>query len=84
MDSRREMGPPPPPEPARGDLSRVSELRRGMPIEDVHDMLGMPTRNRTGKEGQLTTLTEWYEDGDRVTEVVYVGNVIVRFSTASK
>jgi hypothetical protein len=85
VDSRREMGPPPPPPPpARGDLSRVSELRRGMPIEDVHDMLGMPTRNRTGKEGQLTTLTEWYEDGDRVTEVVYVGNVIVRFSTASK
>jgi hypothetical protein len=84
VDSRREMGPPPPPPPARGDLSRVSDLRRGMPIEEVHDMLGMPTRNRTGKEGQLTTLTEWYEDGDRVTEVVYVGNVIVRFSTASK
>ena len=85
MDSRREMGPPPPPPgPARGDLSRVSELRRGMALDEVHDMLGMPTRNRAGKEGQLTTLTEWYEDGDRVTEVVYVGNVIVRFSTASK
>jgi hypothetical protein len=85
MDTRREMGPPPPPPPPpSGDLSRVSELRRGMALNDVHDMLGMPTRNRNGKEGQLTTLTEWYEDGDRVTEVVYVGNVIVRFSTASK
>ena len=80
----RPMGPPPPPPPARGDLSRVSELRRGMSIEEVHDMLGDPTRNRSGKQGELTTLTEWYDDGDRVTEVVYVGNVIVRFSTGSK
>ena len=75
--------PPPPPEP-RGDLSRVSELRRGMSIEEVHDMLGQPTRNKAGKQGDLTTITEWYDDGDRVTEIVYVGNVIVRFSTGSK
>jgi hypothetical protein len=80
----RPIGPPPPPPPSRGDLSRVSELRRGMAIEEVHDMLGDPTRNRSGKQGELTTLTEWYDDGDRVTEVVYVGNVIVRFSTGSK
>jgi hypothetical protein len=75
--------PPPPPAP-RGDLSRVSELRRGMSMNEVHDMLGDPTRNKAGKQGELTTVTEWYDDGDRVTEVVYVGNVIVRFSTASK
>jgi hypothetical protein len=74
---------PPPPAP-RGDLSRVSELRRGMSMTEVHDMLGDPTRNKAGKQGELTTVTEWYDDGDRVTEVVYVGNVIVRFSTASK
>ncbi len=79
----RVMAPPPPPEP-RGDLSRVSELRRGMSMDEVHDMLGDPTRNRAGKQGELSTITEWYEDGDRVTEVVYVGNVIVRFSTSSK
>jgi hypothetical protein len=84
LESRRELPPPPPPPPARGDLSRVSDLRRGMALEEVHDMLGTPTRNRAGKEGQLTTLTEWYDDGDRVTEVVFVGNVIVRFSTSSK
>jgi hypothetical protein len=77
--------PPPPPAPApRGDLARVSELRRGMSMNEVHDMLGDPTRNKAGKQGELTTITEWYDDGDRVTEVVYVGNVIVRFSTASK
>jgi hypothetical protein len=76
--------PPPPPPAAAGDLSRVGELRRGMSIEEVHDMLGQPTRNKAGKQGDLTTVTEWYDDGDRVTEVVYVGNVVVRFSTGSK
>ena len=85
---RPDVGPgarplPPPPAP-RGDLARVSELRRGMSMDEVHDMLGDPTRNKAGRQGELTTVTEWYEDGDRVTEVVYVGNVIVRFSTASK
>ncbi len=81
----RPMAPlPPPPPPPRGDLQRVGELRRGMSMEEVHDMLGDPTRNRAGKQGELSTITEWYDDGDRVTEVVYVGNVIVRFSTSSK
>jgi hypothetical protein len=89
--TRRDIAPgpgprplPPPPPPPRGDLARVSELRRGMSMDEVHDMLGDPTRNKAGKQGELTTVTEWYDDGDRVTEVVYVGNVIVRFSTASK
>jgi hypothetical protein len=68
----------------RGDLSRVTELRRGMSMDDVHGLLGDPNRNKAGKQGELSTITEWYEDGDRVTEVVYVGNVIVRFSTSSK
>ena len=87
-DSR--LGPPPPrameppPPPPAGDLSRVGELRRGMSMDEVHDMLGSPTRNKAGKQGELTTVTEWYEDGDRVTEIVYVGNVIVRFSTGSR
>ena len=63
---------------------RFSELRRGMSLDAVHDMLGEPKRNKAGKQGDLATITEWYEDGDRVTEVVYVGNVIVRFSTSSK
>ena len=84
-DERRDTNflPPPPPAP-RGDLSRVTELRRGMPMNDVHDLLGDPNRNKAGKQGELTTITEWYQDGDRITEVVYVGNVIVRFSTSSK
>ena len=87
-DMRRSLAPtqapPPPPAMPRGDLSRVSELPRGMAMDDVHAMLGEPKRNKAGKQGDLTTITEWYEDGDRVTEIVYVGNVIVRFSTSSK
>lgn len=81
MESRGQPMPPPPP---AGDLSRVSELRRGMSMVDVHDLIGMPVRSKSGKQGDLATVTETYEDGDRVTEVVYVGNVIVRFSTSSK
>jgi hypothetical protein len=80
----RPVGPMPPPPPPRGDLSRVTELRRGMSMEEVHEMLGEPTRNKAGKQGDLTTVTEYYDDGDRITEIVYVGNVIVRFSTGSK
>jgi hypothetical protein len=83
-DTRRNMAPAPPPVVSRGDLSRVTELRRGLSMNEVHDMLGDPLRNKAGKQGELTTITEWYDDGDRVTEVVYVGNVIVRFSTSSK
>ncbi len=85
-DERRDTNflPPPPPTMPRGDLSRVTELRRGMSMDDVHGLLGDPNRNKAGKQGELSTITEWYEDGDRVTEVVYVGNVIVRFSTSSK
>jgi hypothetical protein len=76
-------GPPPPPEDA-GPMGSVSDLKRGMSVDEVHDLLGKPTRHKAGKQGDLATLTEWYEEGDRVTEVVYVGGVIVRFSTSSK
>jgi hypothetical protein len=82
LESRAEPMPPPPPLP--GDLSRVNELRRGMSMAEVHDLIGSPTRSKTGKQGDLATMTESYDDGDRVTEVVYVGGVIVRFSTSSK
>jgi hypothetical protein len=74
------LPPPPPPEPA----GSAADLRRGMSAEEVHDLLGKPTRHKVGKQGELATLNEWYEEGDRVTEVVYVGGVVVRFSTSSK
>jgi hypothetical protein len=75
---------PPPPADDPGPVGSVSDLKRGMSVEEVHDILGKPTRHKAGKQGDLATLNEWYEDGDRVTEVVYVGGVVVRFSTSSK
>jgi hypothetical protein len=78
-DMRRTGAPGPANEPAR-----PADLRRGLSADEVHDMLGAPTRSKAGKQGELATLTEWYEEGDRVTEVVYVAGVVVRFSTASK
>jgi hypothetical protein len=61
-----------------------SDLRRGMSTEDVHDLLGKPVRSKAGKQGELATLTEWYESGDRVTEVTYAAGVVIKFSTSSK
>jgi hypothetical protein len=78
-------GPPPPPPPAADQpAGTVADLHRGMSVEEVHDLLGKPSRRKAGAQGDLKTLTEWYEDGDRVTEIVYVSGVIVRFSTSSK
>lgn len=70
-----------PPGGRRGD---EGDLRRGLSVEEVHDLLGRPARSKAGKQGDLETLTEWYEEGDRVTEIVYVAGVVVRFSTTSK
>ncbi len=74
--------PPAPPMPSRGGGG--GDIRRGMSTDEVHDLLGAPTRSKPGKQGELSTLTEWYEEGDRVTEVTYVGGVVVKFSTSSK
>jgi hypothetical protein len=83
LESRSQPMAPPPP-PPRGDIARVTELRRGMSMIEVHDMLGMPARSKSGKQGELATVIESYEDAERVTEITYVGNVIVKFSTSSK
>ena len=61
-----------------------ADLRRGMSTDDVHDLLGKPVRSKAGKQGELATLTEWYESGDRVTEVTYAAGVVIKFSTSSK
>ena len=61
-----------------------ADLRRGMSTEDVHDLLGKPVRSKAGKQGELATLTEWYESGDRITEVTYAAGVVIKFATSSK
>jgi hypothetical protein len=62
----------------------AADLRRGLSADEVHELMGKPSRSKPGKQGELSTLTEWFEDGDRVTEVVYVSGIVVRFSTSSK
>jgi hypothetical protein len=74
-DDRR--GPPP-------SSGSVDELRRGLSTDEVHDLLGKPVRSKPGKQGELSTLTEWYERGDRITEVTYAAGVVIKFSTSSK
>jgi hypothetical protein len=74
-DDRR--GPPP-------SSGSASDLRRGLSTDEVHDLLGKPVRSKAGKQGELATLTEWYESGDRITEVTYAAGVVIKFSTSSK
>ncbi len=71
---------PPPASSSRAD----ADLRRGMSTDEVHDLLGKPARSKAGKQGELATLTEWCESGDRITEVTYAAGVVIKFSTSSK
>lgn len=78
----------PSPAPSGSSAVRASsapgEVRRGMNIDEVHAAMGRPTRTKPGKQGDLDTLSEWYESADRVTEVTYVGGVVVKFTVSSK
>lgn len=59
-------------------------LRRGMTADDVHAQLGTPSRRRTSTQGELETVVETWESVDQVTEVTFVGGVVVKFTTASR
>lgn len=64
--------------------SAATSLRRGMSTEDVHDLLGSPTRRRSSKQGDLDAVVETWETTDSVTEVTFVGGVVVKFTSSSK
>ena len=59
-------------------------LRRGQSTDDVHDLLGRPTRRRSSKQGDLEAVIETWETTDSVTEVTFVGGVVVKFTSSSK
>jgi hypothetical protein len=59
-------------------------LRRGMSTDEVHDLLGKPTRRRNTKQGDLEAVIETWETTDSVTDVTFVGGVVVKFTSASK
>jgi len=62
----------------------ATSLRRGMPVDDVHELLGSPTRRRSSKQGDLESVVETWETTDSVTEVTFVGGVVVKFTSSSK
>lgn len=64
--------------------SAATSLRRGMSTDDVHDLLGNPTRRRSSKQGDLDSVVETWETTDSVTEVTFVGGVVVKFTSSSK
>jgi hypothetical protein len=64
--------------------SAATALKRGMGTSDVHDLLGAPTRRRTNKQGDLDSVVETWETTDSVTEVTFVGGVVVKFTSSSK
>jgi hypothetical protein len=64
--------------------SASTSLRRGMSTGEVHDLLGNPTRRRSSKQGDLDAVVETWETTDSVTEVTFVGGVVVKFTSSSK
>lgn len=64
--------------------SASTSLRRGMSTGDVHDLLGNPTRRRSSKQGDLDSVVETWETTDSITEVTFVGGVVVKFTSSSK
>lgn len=62
----------------------ATSLRRGMSTDEVHDLLGAPTRRRSSKQGDLDSVVETWETTDSLTEVTFVGGVVVRFTSSSK
>jgi hypothetical protein len=77
---RQASGPVRPPDVE----TAATSLRRGMSTDDVHDLLGAPTRRRSSKQGELDSVVETWETTDSVTEVTFVGGVVVRFASSSK
>jgi len=69
---------------ARDIESASTALRRGMSTDQVHDLLGSPTRRRSNKQGDLDAVIETWETTDSVTEVTFVGGVVVKFTSSSK
>ena len=65
------------------EVSALS-LERGMSTEEVHDLLGRPTRRRTARQGDLESIVETWETTESVTEVTFVGGVVVKFTSSSK
>jgi hypothetical protein len=78
-------GRPMPPGKGSQDVEVAAlALKRGLSTDEVHDLLGRPTRRRTARQGDLESVVETWETTDSVTEVTFVGGVVVKFTSSSK
>ncbi len=68
----------------RDVAAAATSLRRGLGTDDVHDLLGAPTRRRSSRQGDLDAVVETWETTDTLTEVTFVGGVVVKFTSSSK
>jgi hypothetical protein len=55
-----------------------------MSTDEVHDLLGTPTKRRSSKQGDLEAVVETWETAESTTEVTFVGGVVVKFTSSSK
>jgi hypothetical protein len=71
--------------PANAPASPITQLKRGMQIGDVSQLLGLgrQTSQSTSEEGLKTQIFEYLPDDYRV-EVTYVDGVVVRYSISSR
>ena len=75
---------PPPPPTTSGNFPQSGRITRGMSIDQAHAILGTPHTAKEGRQGDLPTLTETWDIGEERTEVLYVGGVVVKYSTTSR
>jgi hypothetical protein len=71
--------------PAGGSSSPITQLKRGMQIGEISQMMGLGRRlsESTSEEGLKTQIFEYLPDDYRV-EVTYVDGVVVRYSITSR
>ncbi len=77
--------PPAPSGPATAPNTPMTQLKRGMPIGDVSQLLGLGRQisQSTSEEGLKTQIFEYLPDDYRV-QVTYVDGIVVRYSIESR
>ena len=79
------QNPPAPKGPANPPASPITQLKRGMSMGDVSNLLGLGRQlsQSTSDEGLKTQIFEYLPEDYRV-EVTYVDGVVVRYSITSR
>jgi hypothetical protein len=62
----------------------LSELRKGMPFDEVEGIFGRASQNSDRREGGLTTTTGIWDLGEQRLTATFVENVLVRWTIASR